>query len=300
MDQLNLKLNEFFLVKLGWTWLLEYWVFFVIAAAFLLLVLLITFIVVGVRHSKNKKKFKEMQAKIDAAQNSEPLQDSGELRAEIRAEMEPIIREQVEREYAAQHANDNVVSGSSEEDKRKIEELNNTIREKNARIDELGAALNKANSASSNNSTELYRTINDLNQTNKRLQNDVNILKAENAHLKSTADTTEEEAAPVAKPAAAKPRRQAPAKVREPEPEPEDDDEEDEYYDDYGDASSDIKVTLKYDRIKSNWVILRSDTARTYRRIATKQEGLVVAKDLARRLHAQLVVHKKDGKFQKI
>ena len=49
-----------------------------------------------------------------------------------------------------------------------------------------------------------------------------------------------------------------------------------------------------------NWVILRSDTDRTYRRVATKQEGLPVAKDLARRLHAQLVVHKKDGKFQKL
>ena len=112
------------------------------------------------------------------------------------------------------------------------------------------------------------------------MQDDVNKLKAE------TARATESRAARTAK---------KPASVREPEY---DDDDDDEYYDDYGDASSAIKVTLKYDRIKMNWVILRSDTDRTYRRVATKQEGLPVAKDLARRLHAQLVVHKKDGKFQ--
>ena len=52
--------------------------------------------------------------------------------------------------------------------------------------------------------------------------------------------------------------------------------------------------------MRNAWIILRSDTDRTYRRLATKQEALVVAKDLARRLHAQLVVHKKDGKFQHI
>ena len=52
--------------------------------------------------------------------------------------------------------------------------------------------------------------------------------------------------------------------------------------------------------MRNAWIILRSDTDRTYRRLATKQEALVVAKDLARRLHAQLVVHKKDGKFQRV
>jgi len=77
-------------------------------------------------------------------------------------------------------------------------------------------------------------------------------------------------------------------------------DEYDEYYDDYGDETSAIKVTLKFDRVKNNWVILRTDTDRAYRRLSTKQEALMIAKDLARRLHAQLVVHKKDGKFQHI
>ena len=59
-------------------------------------------------------------------------------------------------------------------------------------------------------------------------------------------------------------------------------------------------MTLKYDRTKANWVIYRSDTTRAHRRTATKQEALTLAKDLAKRLHAQLVVHKKDGKFQKL
>ncbi len=79
-----------------------------------------------------------------------------------------------------------------------------------------------------------------------------------------------------------------------------DDDDEDEYYDDYGDETSDIKVTLKFDRLKNNWIIRRSDSDKTFRRVPTKQEAIVVAKDLAKRLNAQLVVHKKDGKFQRI
>ena len=291
------KLNEFFLVTLGWSWVYEYAALIIIVAAFLLLVLLITFIIVGVRHSKNKKKFKKMQAQIDAG--STQLQDNGELRAEIRAEMEPIIREQVEREYAGV-----APVGNADADKQ-IAELNNTIREKDARIDELGMALSQANAANSTNSSELYRTINDLNQANKNLQNDVNILKAENAQLKANANAKQSSAARTAAAktetqAAAPARAKKTAPVKEPEPVYDEDDDDDYYDDEFGDETSAVKVTLKYDRIKMNWVIYRSDTNRAYRRLATKQEAMVVAKDLARRLHAQLVVHKKDGKFQKI
>ena len=82
--------------------------------------------------------------------------------------------------------------------------------------------------------------------------------------------------------------------------EPAEDDDEDEVYDEFGDENSTVKVKIKYDRDKGNWVITRSDSDRTYRRVTTKQEALSLGKDLARRLQAQLVVHKKDGKFQKV
>lgn len=254
-------LDKFFYEKLGWTWMLSYAALIAVITAVLALVLIITLIIVAVRHSKNKKKIARLQSQI----NEGGTVDDGKLRNEIRNELEPIIREEIEREYNSKQPEQNLQAAQQ------IAELNAQLREKDARIAELQkAAEHKTNNA------ELYKTISDLDRSNKELQNDVNKLKEETAKAVRAAK----------KPVAVK--------------EPEDDDDDDEYYDDYGDASSAIKVTLKYDRIKMNWIILRSDIDRTYRRVATKQEGLPIAKDLARRLHAQLVVHKKDGKFQKL
>ena len=65
----------------------------------------------------------------------------------------------------------------------------------------------------------------------------------------------------------------------------------------FGNDDSEIKVTLKYDEKKEDWVISRSDMTRAYKRCATKAEALPVARDLAKRLQAQLIVHNKDGKL---
>ena len=309
-------IDEFIYVTLGWTWVLDWTsIILIVAAALALILLIVLLIVIPVRHSKNKKRFLAMQAEINELRSQTPARDEGAYRAEVRAEIEPIVRSELEKEYANKPVNDEAAQ-------KKINELNATIKEKDKRIDELGSALMQANSAHKTDNTELYRTINDLNQDKRALQNDVNILKAENAQLKAQAQqtqgtaatTTVEKKATAAKTTApkttatkAKAKTEKPAAkvvlVKQPEPkveEPPEEDEEDEYYDEFGDETSAIKVTLKFDRVKSNWVINRSDSNRAYRRCATKQEALNVAKDLARRLQAQLVVHKKDGKFQKI
>lgn len=315
-------IDELFYKTLGWTWVAEYATIILIVAAALLLILLITIIAVAVHNSKHKKRVRNMQKEIDAEKVQNKLHDEGAYRAEVRAEIEPIIRAELEKEYANKPVDDKAAQA-------KIDQLSATIKEKDNRISELGSALVQANSAHKTDNTELYRTINDINQDKRKLQNDVNILRAENAQLKAQAQQaareqsassptpetrkaenveTEKTAVKKAAPAkrktekteaAAKPAVKRAAPVKQPEPEP-DPDEEDEYYDDYGDSTSAIKVTLKYDRAKANWVIYRSDSTRACRRLATKQEGLEVAKDLAKRLNAQLVVHKKDGKFQKI
>lgn len=58
--------------------------------------------------------------------------------------------------------------------------------------------------------------------------------------------------------------------------------------------------SVKYDRYKGNWIVVKTGQERPVRRVATKEEALRIAKDLAKRMDAALVVHKKDGKFQKI
>lgn len=301
-------LNEFFLVKLGWTWVYEYAAIIIIIAALLILLVLVTWIAVGVCHARNKKRLAKKQLEINILQdhlkNNEAVDgDSTQNVEAMRAEMEQQIRDEVAREYANLQPTDGEAA-------QQIAALNVTLEEKNAQIDELTAALSHAATTQSSSNTEIFKTINDLNQTNKDLQSDVTTLREENARLKAQAKlsgTSDAEKKPATKATATKStttkataaKKTAAAKPA-PEPVIEDDDDEDEYYDDYGDETSEIKVTLKYDRIKMNWVIYRSDTNRTYRRLNTKQEGLAIAKDLARRLHAQLVVHKKDGKFQKI
>ncbi|MCM1367612.1 MAG: DUF2188 domain-containing protein [Roseburia sp.] len=310
-------LNTWAIENLG-TWVTDYAALFLIIAAALVVILLITFIIVACCHAKNKKKINALKVKnkhlAEEAENAGGEKDSGELRAQIRAELEPIIREQVEREYA----NIPVEAQSDGQADRRIAELENDNREKQARIDSLTDALNRYSSERAD-SHDLQNTVNELNKTNRNLENEMNKLKAENAQMKAQslqkqldeATRANSEAARTAPTRTARsssqqaqqeqPQKQAPVRKKPVVVEtPPDDDDEDEYYDEYGDETSAVKVTLKFDRVKNNWVILRTDTDRAYRRLATKQEALVVAKDLARRLHAQLVVHKKDGKFQRI
>lgn len=197
----------------------------------------------------------------------------------------------------------------------KIDELNDDARFKQNRIEELEQELQDALKPVDDSQTnDLYRQINELNQTVKEQESEINLLKAENSQIKAQAlqqkladasapskPAAQRAAAVKAAPAAPQPQENSTVKTEQPVvDDTAAEDEYDEYYNDYGDDNSAIKVTLKFDRLKNNWVIMRSDTERTYRRVATKQEALVIAKDLARRLHAQLAVHKKDGKFQKV
>ncbi len=226
-----------------------------------------------------------------------------QLEAELRAEIEPEIRAQIENEYvtllAAREDDSDEASAVAAQE---IARLNQTVAEQEKRIDDLNKALMQASTAHAGDSEDLFKTINELTSKNKQLQNDVTILRAENSQLKTQA---KKEA--VLQQARQKPAPKQKEEVRivtkkpvtkEPAPIYEDDDNE--YDNEFGDENSAVKVTLKFDRVKQNWVIYRSDTDRAYRRLGTKQDALPVAKDLARRLHAQLVVHKKDGKFQRI
>ena len=58
--------------------------------------------------------------------------------------------------------------------------------------------------------------------------------------------------------------------------------------------------SVKYDRAKGSWVIARAGQQRPVRRVATKEEALKIARELAKKTGAGLYVHKKDGKFQKV
>ena len=60
-----------------------------------------------------------------------------------------------------------------------------------------------------------------------------------------------------------------------------------------------VKYTVKYDKEKGDWIIAKTDVDRAIRRVKTKEEALKVAKQLAENQDASLIVHKKDGKFQK-
>lgn len=60
-----------------------------------------------------------------------------------------------------------------------------------------------------------------------------------------------------------------------------------------------VKLIVKYDRNKDSWVIKKEGVDRVVRRVDTKEEALTIARGLCRKYDANLVVHKKDGKFQK-
>lgn len=60
-----------------------------------------------------------------------------------------------------------------------------------------------------------------------------------------------------------------------------------------------VKFTVVYDRPKDSWVIRKAGVDRVVRRVDTKEEAMRVARALCKKYDANLVVHKKDGKFQK-
>lgn len=299
------KLNQWAVENLG-TWTLEYFGLFVILTAALAVLLILVLLIVLVRHIKIKQKIKKLKAEAAAARSDAPSDGIDE--AALRAEIEQSVRAEIAQE---QGVGDDELTQSLRAQVAELsmreEQLNDSLREKQNRIDELTVALEN-NGGKTNDNADLYRTINELDQRVKEQENELNILRAENSQIKAQAmqkQLAEQSAARTPRQSAeqaaeARKTTRTAAKPVEVDETPDDEDEYDEYYDDYGDESSAVKVTLKFDRVKNNWIILRSDTDRTYRRMATKQEALVVAKDLARRLHAQLVVHKKDGKFQKV
>lgn len=55
-----------------------------------------------------------------------------------------------------------------------------------------------------------------------------------------------------------------------------------------------------YDKEQKNWIVRIDGGQRASKRCATKEEALKVAKDLAKKKDADLSVHKKNGKFQKV
>jgi len=60
-----------------------------------------------------------------------------------------------------------------------------------------------------------------------------------------------------------------------------------------------VKYTVRFDKEKDDWMILKSGSDRAIRRCKTKDEAVKVAKTLSENNDASLVVRKKDGKFQK-
>lgn len=311
MQSIMEKLYEIFAVKLGWAWIWELAPILLIVAALLLVILLLTIIIAAAVGGSRKKKIKKLQK--EQSSSAVPF-DEQEIYARARAELEPQIRDELQNEYKGRYVsvesvsdlNDELraISLESFEDAKKINELNALLEEKDRRIEELGYALNTANSTNETDSHDYGGEIYDLTQTNKQLQHDIDILKAENAQLRSQARSSGPAAPAAAKvkfsdTEQAKKQQAAAAKTKKPAAKV-DEDDEDEIDNEFGDENSAIKVTLKFDKEKNNWVIYRSDTTRAYRRMTTKQDAVMVAKDLARRLHAQLVVHKKDGKFQRV
>lgn len=285
MDALNKWLTD---TLGGWT--LDLYGLFIILTAVLAVALIATLIAVAICHVKNKKKLKKLK---DQLEQNAAAQSPDELDAARLASLNGAL---VQKQSEIDELNARIAALEAERDSAQAAaadvgaNANEYVDDATDIVAEQYAAYKAESEARLN---DLYRTVNELNETNKEQANEINLLKAENAQIK--AQTLQQRIAD----AADKPEKQNAKPVDRPDQD-DGDDEYDEYYDDYGDENSAVKVTLKFDRMRNAWIILRSDTDRTYRRLATKQEALVIAKDLARRLHAQLVVHKKDGKFQRV
>lgn len=254
----------------------------------LFVILIITFICVAVHNRKAAKKRDELKSKLDSKGS---VQDAESLRAEV----EEDVRTQLSAEYEGQIAELQAQLDQANNLAAQNEQASAMLRQKDEQIAELNAALTQANSSAArqtDSSVELNRTVADLNKQ-------ISSLRAENNELRALLAKAKSEPAPKQKPAP----KQQPIVIPTTQPttkERPQSNDEDEYDNEFGDETSAIKVTLKYDKAKGNWVIYRSDIPRAYRRMGTKQDALPIAKDLAKRLHAQLVVHKLDGKFQKV
>ena len=54
-----------------------------------------------------------------------------------------------------------------------------------------------------------------------------------------------------------------------------------------------------YDSVEKVWLIKKDGAKRIIRKVATKAEATKVAKELSENQNLNLILHKKDGKFQK-
>lgn len=60
-----------------------------------------------------------------------------------------------------------------------------------------------------------------------------------------------------------------------------------------------ISYRILYDKESKTWEIRKDNAKRVIRRVKTKKEALEIAQELSKNQDLNLVVHKKDGKFQK-
>ena len=60
-----------------------------------------------------------------------------------------------------------------------------------------------------------------------------------------------------------------------------------------------ISYRILYDRETRTWEVRKDNAKRVIRRVRTKREALEIAQELSQKQDLNLVVHKKDGKFQK-
>lgn len=79
-----------------------------------------------------------------------------------------------------------------------------------------------------------------------------------------------------------------------------DDDEPKDDKEDKKDApKSRISYRIMYDKETKTWEIRKDMAKRVIRRVKTKKEALEIAQELSKNQDLNLIVHKKDGKFQK-
>ncbi|MCH5350805.1 MAG: DUF2188 domain-containing protein [Clostridiales bacterium] len=296
------------------------------ALVLLFILAIILIIVLAVKSAKHRNAIRELEEKhkqdLEAASAAKP-QSEGEPATDaeltercnnLSAAVDSLNHEVVEKQQKIDELTAELeqaksgapVEGDGAEEIAKLKKENEELTQKCSNLETENKQLEneiklRTDSAAGNSDRLLNENI-ELTRENIKLKSDNERLAAENESLKGAASTAQSsskktKSAPKADPSVKLvPKVAAAAK---PAAKPADDDDV-EVDDEFGDESSAIKVKVKYDHNKGNWVITRSDSDRTYRRVATKQEALSLGKDLARRLEAQLVVHKKDGKFQKV
>ena len=156
--------------------------------------------------------------------------------------------------------------------------------------------LKKQNKQLSKNNAQYSREINDLRYQNERMQAEKAQAETERQEAQKTQTVKT-----VAVPKKAETMQTHSFDGRRAAVE---EDDEDEYevtasFDDMQQKPP-AAYSVKYDRAKGSWVIARAGQQRPVRRVATKEEALKIARELAKKTGAGLYVHKKDGKFQKV